>query len=82
MVINHFLPPNFNEEGNKDSFLLLYLMMMYSILFFFYPSRMCINGQLSHQQLGLDNLQDVLSGHLSVDPSLVSDVSIYQVLHF
>lgn len=38
-------------------------------------SRMCVHGQLHHQQLGLDNLPEFLSGQLSLDPSVVSNVS-------
>ena len=37
---------------------------------------MCIHGQLNHQQLGLDNLPDFLSGHLSLDPTVVSEVRL------
>lgn len=36
-------------------------------------NRMCVHGQLHHQQLGLDNLPEFLSGQLSLDPSVVSN---------
>lgn len=35
---------------------------------------MCLNGQICHQQIGIDNLQDYIAGNLSVDPSVFSEV--------
>ena len=39
-------------------------------------SRMCINGQVNHQQSGIDAIPDMVSGHLSLDPGLISEVII------
>lgn len=36
--------------------------------------RMCIHDHLDHQQQGLNALPDLLSGQLSVDPSIISEV--------
>ena len=39
-----------------------------------HPYRMCINGHLDQQQLGLDALPDLLSGQFSINPSVITDV--------
>jgi len=35
---------------------------------------MCLNGQLCHQQVGIDNLQDFIAGNLSLDPAFITEV--------
>ena len=38
-------------------------------------SQLCLSGHLDHTQQGLDALPDMLSGHFSVDPMFLSNVS-------
>ncbi len=39
-------------------------------------SHLCINGHMEHSQQGIDALPDMLCGHLSLDPSIIADVSM------
>ena len=56
-------------------------MCVYLVVLCVLPSRLCINGQVSHQQNCIDAIPEMVTDNLSLDPGLLAEVHSYILLY-